>query len=340
MRKLRRLVPLLVLMAALATASFSCRRAGSFSSAEGMVWNTTYHITFKGSPELSDSVLKVLDRVGASLNVFDSSSLVSRVNAADTTVVDSDFIRVYNSSLRINKASQGMFDPTLSPLITAWGFGKGHTLTADTAAVDSVLDFVGIRKTSLENGRIIKSDRRIQFNFSAIAKGYGCDMVAEMFRRNGVTDYLVEIGGEIAVGGDGPGGSGWRISIDRPVESDSVIHDSGAVVVISDCGIATSGNYRNFRKEGGKTLGHTISPVTGRPTTTDVISATVVAPTCMEADGAATACMAAGSEISRRMIEELGFDAMLVLADSTVWTTPGFSALISAASEPGNKGRN
>lgn len=336
---------MLSFMAALASLAFiftSCRRDAAYTRTEGMIWNTSYHITFKGAPELEDSILAVLDGVGKSLNVFDENSLISKINRADSMETDAHFRSVYKGSARLHDASGGMFDPTLSPLITAWGFGKGHEVTADTAAVDSILKFVGFGKTRLRGDSIIKGDRRIQFNFSAIAKGYGCDCVATMLERNGVKDYLVEIGGEIAVGGKGPGKDGWLISVDKPIESEGVIHDSGAVVRMKSGGMATSGNYRNFHRAAGKSFGHTISPVTGRPVATDVISATVVAPSSMEADAAATVCMAVGSAESERLLKKLGYDAMLIRNDSTVWMTEGFSTLIvnAESSEPGRRGRN
>jgi len=322
--------PFLTFAASLLSAfSFSACHSDAYVREEGMIWNTTYHITFKGNPELRDSVMKILNEVGKSLNVFDSTSLVSRVNTVDSTRVDSRFIKVYNVSKLMNNASGGMFDPTLSPLITAWGFGPGHKLTADTLAIDSIMDFVGINKTRLVGDVLIKEDIRTQFNFSAVAKGYGCDEVAAMLKRNGVTDYLVEIGGEIVLSGRNPRGGKWSVSIDRPIQTDTTeIHDACKVVELTDAGVATSGNYRNFRKNGGETFGHTISSVTGRPVATDVISATVIAPTAMEADAAATACMASGSERSKIMLQRMRFEGMLILSDSTIWMTQGFKNLV------------
>ncbi len=302
----------------------------SYVKEQGMIWNTTYHITFKGPSELGDSVLAVLEDVGKSLNVFNKTSLVSRANEADSTIIDRHFKRVYQASMNMNSASNGMFDPTLSPLITAWGFGPGHEISPDTLAIDSILDFVGIGKTRLKGDMLVKEDRRIQFNFSAIAKGYGCDAVADMLVRNGVTDYMVEIGGEIATGGHSPKGGPWRISVDKPIETDSTeIHDSALVIELTNAGIATSGNYRNFRKDRGKTFGHTISPMSGRPVATDVVSATVVANSAMEADAAATACMAAGSSVAREILQKLHIEGMLILSDSTVWMSPGFKSIVS-----------
>lgn len=319
----------LVLTAVLSAILLSCNGGDRYVTESGMIWNTSFHITFRGPVALRDSVLRVLDEVGRSLSVFDPKSLVSIVNASDSVAVDDHFQRVWHTSVKVNKESSGYFDPTLSPLITAWGFGPGHKATADTLRIDSIRKFVGITRSEISSGVIFKSDPRMQFNFSAVAKGYGCDVVGEMFRRNGVEDYLVEIGGEICAHGNSPRGDNWNISIDRPVLSaDSAIHDSQGVISLTDRGVATSGNYRNFHAEGGKRYGHTISPQTGRPVQTDVISATVVAPTCMEADAYATACMAMGSAQARQMTERLRLPAMFVLADSTVWMSDSFKKLV------------
>lgn len=295
-----------------------------------MVWNTTFHITFNGDEALADSILTVLSEVNESLSFFNENSLLTKLNAApDSLAVDRHIIRVYDTARTINRLSNGLYDPTVSPLIDAWGFGKGHAVSADTARIDSLLLSVGMNKTDRHGSYIVKRHPDISFNFSSIAKGYGCDAVAEMLRRNGVTDYLVEIGGEIAVAGKNPSGGDWTVSIDRPLQSAAPQHQSQLIINISRGGVATSGNYRNFHKSGDSTFGHTISPITGRPVDSDVISATVIAPTAMEADALATACMAAGKAESQRMSRESGFDIMLILNDSTVWTSPGFDKRIA-----------
>lgn len=304
--------------------------AAEWQRADGMVWNTEYHVTYNGAPELKDSILRVLERVGNSLNVFDENSLVSRVNRQDSTPVNDDFVMVYTTSQKINRLTGGAFDPTLSPLIKAWGFGPGHKTTSDTARVDSLMAFVGIDKTRLRMDALVKDDPRIEFNFSAIAKGYGCDCVGKMLERHGVADWLVEIGGEVAVRGTSPSGGKWRIAVDKPVfRKDTIVHDPACVVEFTDMGMATSGNYRNFHSGAdGQTYGHTISAKTGRPVQTDVISATVVARTCMEADALATSFMAAGSAAARDLNKSLRLPVMLVLTDSTVWTSEQFDKML------------
>lgn len=305
----------------------SCSR-DRYREETGMVWHTTYHITYQSSENLSDSILRVLNEVGSSLNVFDPNSLASRVNSGDSIPVDADYERVYNMARKINGLTSGAFDPTLGPLITAWGFGKGHTATADTLRIDSLLNLTGITKTRIENGRLLKADPRIEFNFSAIAKGYGCDRVGEMFERNGISNYLVEIGGEIKCAGKSPSGSDWKISIDKPVISDSVVHQSQCVVAISGVGLATSGNYRNFRKEGKSFYGHTISARTGRPATTDILSASVIAPSAMEADAWATSMMAMGSGEAMKIIEKEQLAVMLILSDGSVVESDKFKTYL------------
>ncbi len=317
----------------LISVAISCGGNGKTSSEPyrkmgGMIWNTSYHITYQGPESLRDSIIKALDAVSATFNVFDESSLVSLVNRRDSTLVNDSFIEVYAMSIKVNRLTDGAFDPTLGPLIRAWGFGKGHTADVDTARVDSLMQFCGIDKTHISHDALIKDDIRTEFNFSAIAKGYGCDCVGKVLKDSGVENWLVEIGGEITASGKSPGGGDWKVSIDRPVlQNDSVIHDSQTVIAFTDMGMATSGNYRNFHTEGASSYGHTISSQTGRPVQTDVISATVLAPTSMMADALATAFMAMGSKQSIDLNKRLRLPILLVLADSTTWTSDKFKEL-------------
>lgn len=296
---------------------------------EGMVWNTEYHITYNGPESLKDSILPVLDRVSRSVSAFSHNSLVSRINRGETDQTDALFEKVFEASQQANADSHGMFDPTLSPIINAWGFGYDKHCSADTLRLDSLISLVGIADCKIENHRLTKKNEHTQFNFSAIAKGYGCDAVAAMMERNGVTDYLIEIGGEIRTGGVNPKGEKWNISIDRPVKStDRAHHESECVVRLTDCGLATSGNYRNFRVTQFGLIYHTFSPKTGRPAETDIASATVVAPDAMTADAYATACMAMQSAEAMQMLDKRRLDGMLILSDSTIMMTKGFKKLL------------
>lgn len=292
-----------------------------------MIWNTMYHITYQGEETLQDSILPVLNEVSASLSVFDNNSLVSRLNSSSSVDADKHLITVYKASKAINELSKGNFDPTVSPLIDAWGFGIGHKVSADTVAIDSIINFIGIRKTGLKDGKIYKEDIRTRFNFSAIAKGYGCDVLGEMFQRNGVSNFMIEIGGEVVLSGQSPSGTLWHIAVDAPFEGKEPGTESSIILALTNTGIATSGNYRNFREENGHKIAHTISPVTGRPIISEILSASIIAPTCMEADGLATACMAVSPSEAKELINNAKVEGLLIFQDS-VWMSPGFTKYV------------
>lgn len=319
-----------IIFASLACVTGGCTDSGKYSKVQGGVWNTLYSVTYRGDePWVADSISGVLAETGRSVSAFDSASLISRVNRNETDSLDPALLTILQASVRINHETEGMFDPTGAPLFDAWGFGIGHSVSGDTARIDSLLQFVGIDKVKISENRITKDDPRLRFNLSAIAKGYGSDAIGAMLRRNGITDYLVEIGGEISVSGRGSGGKPWRIGIDIPETSYSG-NEKGVAKIISvtDCGLATSGNYRNFHEENGHRFGHTINPITGRPIETDVLSATVIAPTCMEADAYATALMVMGSEKATQFAESIGLPVLLILGDSSIYENSDFKAYL------------
>lgn len=306
---------------------------------EGAVWSTEYHITYRGDRNLSDSVAATLRRVELSVSPFNKASLITAVNENRTDSLDSYLLTLYRNSARVNRETGGAFDPTVAPLINAWGFGYKDSPKPDSAAVDSLLRFVGIGKTRVAGNRLVKSDRRTTLNFSAIAKGLGCDEVGRMLERNGVKDYLVEIGGEIAMRGLNGNGKKWGVSIDKPVASnDSATHESAEIIYATDCGIATSGNYRNYETdENGNRYSHIIDPSTGYPSRSDLLSATVAAGDCMTADAYATAFMVMGFERSRRFaLNHPELAVMLIAGDNVggyrIWSSPNFQRLRNPAS--------
>jgi len=297
----------------------------------GITWNTEYNIKYCHHTNLSDSIISVLREVELSVSPFNKKSRITAINENRSDTLDGYLSRLYDKSVEINRESGGAFDPTVSPLVNLWGFGYEKTGKANRQAVDSILMFVGIDKTRKEGIRIVKSDGRTTFNFSAIAKGMGCDEVGRMLERNGVTDYIVEIGGEITAKGHNPKGQKWRISIDKPINAnDTVIHHSAGIVEITNCGIATSGNYRNYHTDSaGNKVAHTINPRTGMPEQSDVLSATVIAPDCMTADAYATTFMVLGLEKSKKLLDKHPeISAMLITSDNgnsfKIWESGNF----------------
>ena len=326
----------LIFWALLLCLTASCGRPAQFRQADGAVWNTTYHIVYNAPEDLRDSIVSVMKQVERSLSPFAKGSLISRVNAGDSTArADSLLRKVMDESKRINGLSGGAFDPTVAPLVNLWGFGYKNNLPDPTQnSIDSLLLSVGIADCSITpDGRIVKKSHSTEFNFSAITKGYGVDLVGEMLKRNGATDYMVEIGGEIALHGLSPRHKLWSVMVDAPVEADTVVHERLTIIDATDCGIATSGNYRNFKHTAEGDTWHTISPKTGRPAVTDIRSATVIAPCTMTADALATSCMAMPASQALAMIENIeGVEALFVVADSvghtdTIVATSGFPAM-------------
>ncbi len=301
----------------------SCRR-DTYHTMEGGVWNTTYRIIYKSPRSLDDSVIAVMRHVELSLSPFNDSSIISRINRNDPVIADSLVVRVFGASKEINRRSSGAFDPTVAPLVNAWGFGyKNGTGDPSARVIDSLLAFVGIDSCFIKDGMVVKKHPSTEFNFSAITKGFGCDMVAEMFRRNGVTDYLVEIGGEIALSGVNSRGDEWRIMVDMP--DTAALHSELTVITPGSGGVATSGNYRNFRVTDSGTVWHTINPVTGRPAPAHILSATVLAPDVMIADAVATSCMAMNPDSAMTMVEDFpGVEVLLVMPDNSLRYSSGF----------------
>lgn len=304
-----------------------CINTKSWQKNEGMIWHTVWHATYLGDQQMLNAAIDSLVRVEQSISVFDHNSLISRINKSKYGTVDTHLLNVYEMAKSVNHASNGMFDPTISRIINAWGFGEDHTPSADTTDIETLLETVGIDKTYIQDGILYKQSEDIAFNFSALAKGYGVDVAARVLRERGCKDLMFEIGGEIVCFGNNPDGRKWRILIETPDEQflkevfksdDAPTFKDPLIVELDNEALATSGNYRNYRKKGGETYGHTISPRTGRPVTTDILSASVIAPTCMEADAMATACMAMGSSDGMAMLLEKGLGGAFILYSGEV----------------------
>lgn len=296
----------------------SCTSPMPYQRYEGLCWGTTFHLTYESNVKLDDSIQNLIAKIDQSLSPFNENSTISRINTGKSDSTDILFRRVFSESIRINKISNGSFDPTIAPVINLWGFGPKGTITKapTNEQIDSAMTTVGIAECYIDSSNhIIKKTPLTEFNFSAIAKGFGCDMMAQMLERNGVKNYIIEIGGEIVVNGKSPRGTSWRVMIDAPIPgNDTVIHEGMAVIDIDSCAVATSGNYRNYTSiDSINVFGHTMNPKTGRPAKSSMLSATIIAPTCMLADALATACMAMPLDSAIAMIDSMPkVDALFV----------------------------
>lgn len=276
----------------------------TFQSNTGTVFGTTYHTSYQYGEDLEEEILQSLKAVDNSLSMFNENSTVSKINRNESEETDELFRNVFELAQRVSKETDGQFDVTVAPLVNAWGFGFKNDQTPDSAQVDSLLELIGYDKVTLVDEKLKKKDDRIIMDFSAIAKGFGCDEVARMFREKGIENFMVEIGGEVVTGGTNSKGLAWKIGINKP-ENDSTLlsNDIEKVIQLSNCALATSGNYRNFYYKGDKKIAHTINPSTGYPIQQDILSSTVLAPSCAEADAFATSFMVMGREKAMQILE-------------------------------------
>ena len=277
----------------------------TFQSNTGTVFGTTYHTSYQYGEDLEEEILQSLKAVDNSLSMFNENSTVSKINRNESDETDELFRNVFELAQRVSKETDGQFDVTVAPLVNAWGFGFKNDQTPDSAQVDSLLELVGYDKVTLVDENLKKKDDRIIMDFSAIAKGFGCDEVARMFREKVIENFMVEIGGEVVTGGTNSKGLAWKIGINKP-ENDSTLlsNDIEKVIQLSNCALATSGNYRNFYYKGDKKIAHTINPSTGYPVQQDILSSTVLAPSCAEADAFATSFMVMGREKAMQILEK------------------------------------
>lgn len=276
------------------------KKAGNdapYKTTSGFVFGTSYNITYQSDENCDEEIKAVLDSVDFSLSPFNKESIITAVNENRDTKVDAYFTEVFNLAKEVHKATDGAFDITVAPLVNVWGFGFKEGHFPSDREVDSLKAIVGFDKVRLEGGKVVKDDPRIMLDCSAIAKGFAVDKIAEMLKRHGVRNYLVEVGGEIVAAGTNPKGKDWSIGVTKPVDDSlSVNSEMQMVVSLTDCALATSGNYRNYYIKDGRKYAHTINPKTGRPAESDLLSATVIAATCAEADAFATGFMTLGRE--------------------------------------------
>lgn len=298
----------------------------------GTIFGTVYHVTYQSNKDLSAEIVGVLNQVDSSLSMFNEQSTISRINRGEQTEVDKMFTEVFTMAQGVSEKTDGAFDITVAPLVNAWGFGFKKGIEPTEQKIDSLLTLVGYKKVSIyKEGRkshIKKADKRIMLDCSAIAKGYGVDAVAAFLTSRDVKNYMVEIGGEVVTRGSNPKHQQWKIGISKPTDDSlSINQELQTVLNVSNCAMATSGNYRNFYYKGGKKYAHTVDPKTGYPVQHSLLSSTVVAPQCAIADAYATAFMVMGIEKAKKVLERNSdLAAYFIYTDNTgelkVWFSP------------------
>ncbi len=274
---------------------------------QGNTFGTYYNIRYEGTEDLHNAIKQRLQEFDNSLSMFNPNSVISKSNRNESVATDSLFERMYHEAHTISQQSNGAFDITVRPLVNAWGFGtKNQEPKTKTQEIniDSIKAFVGYEKVRLEDHHLQKTDERITLDASAIAKGYACDVVADLLRRHECDNLLVDIGGEVVLRGINEKGKPWRVGISKPkIDATGMENGLQEIIESSNLCMATSGNYLQYYFVDGERRSHTIDPRTGYPVEHSLLSATVTASSCMRADALATACMVLGKKEALNMIE-------------------------------------
>ena len=288
---------------------------------EGYMLGTTYRVVANTTVKQSDifaAALHIDSVAKSSMSIFDSNSLISQINDNRADMLDVHLLRNIAVANRINAMSDGAYDITIKPLTDAYGFAAKGKI--EHPNIDSLLNFVGFDKFRVDGFRVVKDDSRVQFDLNSLAKGYTVDMFADYLHSIGCGDYIGEIGGEIRASGVNARRTEWRIGVDSPFEGNQTPGEYQQTVInISNKAVATSGNYRRYYTDNeGNKITHTINPKTGKSVASRLLSATVVADLCVEADAMATMFMAMGDSAAVVLAERLkseGVQVYFVLAN-------------------------
>lgn len=305
-----------------------------FQTNEGLIFGTVYKITYQSDTDLHQEIKAALQEVDNSLSPYNPNSIITHINQNEDTTLNTFFTDVFTLSQKVSEETEGAFDITVAPLVNAWGFGFKHALNMNQAKIDSLRQFVDYKKVKLENGRIIKEDKRTMLDCSSIAKGYGVDVIGNLLKRKGIQNYMVDIGGEVVLSGKNPRMKQWRIGINKPIDDSlSINQELQTILEISDAGMATSGNYRKFYYKDGKKFAHTIDPRLGYPVQHNILSATVIAKDCTTADAYATAFMVMGLEKAKAFCQtHPELNAYFICSGEengyTIYYTPGMERFI------------
>ena len=304
-----------VLIVALLWRTFFNEGGANLVLIQGTTMGTiTYNVKYLGNEK--DYKLEIddlLQSFNQSLSTYIPNSEISQLNNDGVINFKSNyFLPVLKESKRVYEITNGAFDPTVGPLINAWGFGSASKdKLLDSLEVDSLLRLIGYHYVEFDDSKVT-IPKGFNLNFSAIAKGYAVDLVGELLEGKGIENYMVEIGGELRCRGNNQEGKSWSIGVEDPtvnLDEKEVL----AIVRMNSLSLATSGNYRNYFEENGKLYAHIINPRTGYTSSHNLLSASVFSSNCMTADAFATAFMVVGLEEAKRIIESSNdLEALLV----------------------------
>ena len=312
----------------------SCNRQPKKIMLQGEAQGSYYAITYYDDQErnFQHEIDSIFHAVDVSVNLWVDTSVISKVNRNEDVTLDSIFVDNFRIAQEAAALSGGYFDPTISPIVAAWGFSYKHGDSITPQLIDSLKQLVDYRKVRIENGMVVKENPAMTLDFNAIAQGYTSDLIASFLDSRGIKNYLVDTGGEIMARGAKPNGQPWIVGIEKPADnwdSEQVVHTR---IALRDKGLVTSGSTRKYVERDGKRYSHCIDPNTGYPVEHQVLSVTVMANNSVWADALASICMVMGMEKSLPLIESMDdVEAYYIYVNENneleTFATEGFSVI-------------
>lgn len=313
----------------------SCVRQPQKMVLQGLAQGSYYAITYfdEQHRDFQQEIDSIFHAVDVSVNLWVDSSIICRVNRNEDITLDPIFIDNFNIAQEAAKLSDGYFDPTISPIVAAWGFSSKTGDSITPQLIDSLKRLVNYQNIRIENRKVIKADPNMKLDFNAIAQGYTSDMIAAFLESKGIKNYLVDTGGEIMARGSKPNDQPWIVGIEKPAANWDSERSVQTCIALRDKGLVTSGSSRKYVERDGKRYSHCINPKTGYPVEHNVLSATVLAENSVWADALASICMVMGLEQSLPIIESLdGVEAYYIFVNDSneleTYATAGFKQLI------------
>ena len=313
----------------------SCSRQPQKITLQGLAQGSYYAITYydEQNRNFQREIDSIFHAVDVSVNLWVDSSVISKVNRNEEVALDSIFIDNFRIAQEAARLSDGYFDPTISPIVAAWGFSYKNGDSITPQLIDSLKQLVDYRKIRIESGKIVKENPAMTLDFNAIVQGYTSDLIACFLKSRGIKNYLVDTGGEIMAQGEKPNGQSWIVGIEKPAENWDSERVLQTRIALRDKGLVTSGSTRKYVERNGKRYSHCIDPKTGYPVEHNVLSVTVLAENSVWADALASICMVMGMERSLPLIENMdGVEAYYILVNDQneleTFATEGFRALV------------
>ena len=315
---MRKTIVLVILCCFLIGCS-SVEKQHFFGTTQGSYYSITYYD--EQNRDFHRDFDSIFKEVESTLSLWDENSIIRRVNRNDTSVVLNDiFIDNFNYAIKAAELSEGYFDPTVGPLVSAWGFHFKEGMEMTPEIVDSLKQFVDYRKIKIENGKVVKENQNMTLDFNAVAQGYTADMIGAFLLSQNVGDFLVDVGGEILAKGRKPNGELWKVGIEKPAENKDSERIVQEIVELHDKSIVTSGNYRKYVEYDGKRYSHSLNPKTGYPSENTLLSATIICDNTAWADCLASICMLVGIEKAKEIIEasDCSIEALFIYVEDGI----------------------